>query len=138
MTTDESRRPRALPVPVEAPRLADADHAAAIAALKEQVRARDDLIAQIEFVRADQRAEIALLRQHVEAKDKLIAGLNFHLLAVQRTIGWKILERLRRHRDRLLPPDSRRRNLYWQLRRPIEVLLDEGLPAVFAKTRHKV
>jgi GT2 family glycosyltransferase len=138
MTTDEFRRTASPPAASDTARLAATDPAAAIEALEEQVRAQDDVIAQLESAGADQRAEIALLRQHVEAKDKLIAGLNFHLLAVQRTVGWKILEHLRRHRDRLLPQDSRRRHLYWQLRRPIEVLLDEGLPAVFAKTRHKV
>jgi SAM-dependent methyltransferase len=84
------------------------------------------------------RAEGAVLRLQGEDKDRQVAGLNYHLLAVQRTIGWKILERLRRVRDRLLPPDSRRRDVYWRIRRPIEVLLDEGLSAFFRKTQYKI
>ena len=47
--------------------------------------------------------DLASFRRNAEDKDKLIAGLNYHLLAVQRTIGWKLLERLRRLRDRLFP-----------------------------------
>src|SRR5262245_8696181 len=82
--------------------------------------------------------DLAALREGAEEKDRLIAGLNYHLLAVQRTIGWKVLERLRRLRDRALPADSRRRDLYWQIRRPLEVLLDEGPTAVFRKTQHKI
>jgi GT2 family glycosyltransferase len=84
------------------------------------------------------RAEIATLRRQVEDKDQLIAGLNYHLLALQRTIGWKILERVRRVRDRLVPPDSRRRDLYWLVRRPVEVLLDEGLVNFFRKSSYKL
>ena len=85
-----------------------------------------------------QGLKLAILHRNAEDKDKLIAGLNYHLLAVQRTIGWKLLERLRRLRDALLPVDSRRRDVYWSIRRPIEVLLDEGLRAFFFKTRYKV
>src|SRR5262249_54219521 len=34
--------------------------------------------------------------------------------------------------------DSRRRDLYWRIRRPVEVLLDEGLRAFIRKTRYKL
>jgi GT2 family glycosyltransferase/SAM-dependent methyltransferase len=84
------------------------------------------------------QAEVAGLRRTGQEKDELIAGLNYHLLALQRTIGWKLLERLRRLRDGWLPSGSRRRDLYWRIRRPFEVLLDEGLVAFFRKTRYKV
>ena len=114
------------------------DVPAAIAALEERARAKDGLIAHLEAVCERLHAETVLLRQHVEDRDKLIAGLNYNLLALQRTIGWKILERLRRLRDRLLPSDSRRRDLYWQFRRVLEVLLDEGFPAFLGKTRYKL
>ena len=83
-------------------------------------------------------ADLASFRRNAEDKDKLIAGLNYHLLAVQRTIGWKLLERLRRLRDHMLPVDSRRRDVYWSIRRPTEVLLDEGPRAFFFKTRYKI
>ena len=98
---------------------------------------RSDLEAARSALAASHR-DLATLRESAEAKDRLIAGLNYHLLAIQRTIGWKVLERLRRLRDRALPADSRRRDLYWTVRRPTEVLLDEGPRAFLFKTRHKL
>jgi GT2 family glycosyltransferase len=84
------------------------------------------------------RAEAAALRRQGEDKDRLIAGLNYHLVALQRTIGWKVLERARRVRDRIAPANTRRRDVYWMVRRPLEVLLDEGLPAFFRKSHYKL
>jgi GT2 family glycosyltransferase/SAM-dependent methyltransferase len=116
-----------------------------LAALRVDIQARDAAAAGLRAALADlevrcalMESERAALRQQGEEKDKLIAGLNYHLLAVQRTIGWKMLGRLRRVRDRLLPPESPRRILYWQIRRLVEVLLDEGLSAFVRKTRHKI
>ena len=106
--------------------------------LRQAIEAKDGLIARLGTLRDALQAEVAGLQRSSGEKDELIAGLNYHLLAVQRTIGWKILERLRRVRDRLLPAHSRRRGLYWWIRRPFEVLLDEGLPAFFRKTKYKV
>lgn len=83
-------------------------------------------------------SQVAALRQGAEEKDELIADVSFHLLAAQRTVGWKTLERFRRVRDRLLPPGSRRRQAYWAARRVVEVLLDEGPRALFRKTGHKI
>ena len=73
----------------------------------------------------------------IEDKDALIADLNSQLVAMQQTMGWRMLERLRRMRDQVFPEGSRRRNIYWGLRRGSEVLLEEG-PATFAwKLGHK-
>ncbi len=117
-----------------------------IEALRQSVEARDRLIAgEINAHRQsiEERdrliaGEIDAHRQSVEERDRLIAGLNYHLLALQRTIGWKVLERGRRVRDMLLPPDTRRRTFYWRMRRPVEVILDEGPRSFFWKTRHKL
>lgn len=98
--------------------------------------ARDSIRApsELELV----RSRIVEKDELIAEKDKLIAELSFWLLAVQRTIGWKMLERLRRVRDNLLPPGSRRRNSYWVFRRVIEVLLDEGPRACLRKTGYKI
>jgi len=66
------------------------------------------------------------MEQVTYQKDKLIMDLNLRLQAMQQTIGWKMLERLSRIRDRLAPPGSRRRALYKIIHRTGEVLLDEG------------
>ncbi|HEV8438460.1 MAG TPA: glycosyltransferase [Methylomirabilota bacterium] len=109
-----------------------------LGAVRHQVEARDQAIGELHTEVDHLTAEAAGLHRAVEDKDKLIAGLNYHLLALQRTVGWKILERLRRVRDRLMPADSRRRDLYWRIRRPLEVLLDEGLWSFLRKTRYKI
>ena len=108
------------------------------AATSQELSARDRLVANLSALVEAKDAELASFRRNAEDKDKLIAGLNYHLLAVQRTIGWKLLERLRRLRDHMLPVDSRRRDVYWSIRRPTEVLLDEGPRAFFFKTRYKI
>lgn len=82
--------------------------------------------------------ELVALRLSAEKKDERIADLNFYCLAIQRTIGWKALERLRRVRDRLLPLNTRRRTAYWTVRRMVEVLLDEPPRTFFRKTGHKI
>ena len=87
---------------------------------------------------ADTRSLAEGLQQSTKDKDELIAGLSYHLLALQRTIGWKILQRIRRVRDFFFPPDTGRRDLYWRIRRPLEVLLDEGPGAFLRKTQYKI
>jgi GT2 family glycosyltransferase len=109
-----------------------------LAALRHTLGSREAAIADLHALCERLRAEEAGRRQQGEDKDKLIAGLNFHLLAIQRTVGWKVLERLRRVRDLLVPPDSRRRDLYWLGRRLLEVLLDEGPSALLQKARYKL
>src|SRR5262249_60893981 len=97
-------------------------------------------LAQVEAVAETLRHELAETREVADAlqrdvsqlqhstkdKDELIAGLSYHLLALQRTIGWKILERIRRVRDFFFPPDSGRRDLYWRLPRAPDVLRAQG------------
>jgi GT2 family glycosyltransferase len=82
--------------------------------------------------------ELAALRRSIEEKDRRIVGLNFQLLTMQRTIEWKVLERLRQVRDSILPPQTRRRKVYWGLRRIVEVLLDEGLYSCVRKSVYKI
>ncbi len=84
------------------------------------------------------RNDVAILQRNTKDKDELIAGLSYHLLALQRTIGWKLLDRVRRVRDILFPADTGRRDVYWRIRRPLEVLLDEGPSAFLRKTQYKL
>src|SRR5262249_13584937 len=100
---------------------------AEVATLRRGTATRDELIASLGTLRDALQAEVVTLRRDAAVRDEAIAGLqrsgaekddliasfNYHLLSVQRTIGWKVLERLRRLRDHVLPPDSRRRDIYW-------------------------
>jgi glycosyltransferase involved in cell wall biosynthesis/2-polyprenyl-3-methyl-5-hydroxy-6-metoxy-1,4-benzoquinol methylase len=74
----------------------------------------------------------------VAEKERTISELNMQLLAVQQTIGWRTLTRVRKTRDWLLPVGSARRDFYWSVRRITEVLLDGGPRAVFRRIRHRL
>jgi GT2 family glycosyltransferase/SAM-dependent methyltransferase len=100
--------------------------------------ALDTSNAELAARNAELAARNADLASMSEEKDTLIAGLNFHLLNLQRTIGWKVLERIRRGRDLVLPQQSRWWNVYCRARRPIEVWLDEGLAAAVQKAQYKI
>jgi GT2 family glycosyltransferase len=106
--------------------------------LEAEAENRERTIDQLESDLEVLRHELMVLQRSTQEKDKLIAGLNYHLLALQRTIGWKLLERVRRVRDRLFPAGTGRRDLYWRIRRPMEVLLDEGPGAFLRKTQNKI
>jgi len=80
----------------------------------------------------------SILRRMVEQKDSLIAELNSRLRAMQRTIGWRMLECFRRARNYVLPLNSWRWNAYLTFRRVVEVFLDEGLVACLKKTGRKM
>ena len=67
---------------------------------------------------------IGLNEIELKEKDELIRELRSRLVAMERTIGWRMLEKFWRLRDRILPPGSRQRNLYRTLRRVLEVLLE--------------
>ncbi len=84
------------------------------------------------------RRGLAASARTVRRQDELIAELRFEFRAARQTIGWKLLERVRRARERLLPPASRRRRPYWLAARVLEVVLDEGAAAVWKKTKHKI
>lgn len=103
----------------------------------------------LEAAIADQDEQIASLTQAVserderianlEEKDHLLVELNQRLFAIERTIGWKLLERFRRVRERAFPLQSRRRKAYWILRKLFQVFLEEdfknGVLKIGYKTR---
>ena len=116
-----------------------------VTALREAGEAKDESIGRLEaeaLIREETidrlQSDLAVLQRSTMDKDELIAGLSYHLLALQRTIGWKILERVRRVRDVLFPVETGRRDFYWRIRRPMEVLLDEGAGAFLRKTQYKI
>ena len=88
--------------------------------------------------RARLHARLAAYYWRVRQQDDLIAGLRFQLRSTREALGWKVLERLRRLRDRVMPADTRRRRAYWLSHRTLETFLDEGPAAVWRKTRHKI
>jgi O-antigen biosynthesis protein len=88
--------------------------------------------------RAGLHARLAAYYGRVRHQDDVIARLRFQLRSARDTLGWKILERLRRLRDWGVPADSHRRQAYSLAHRTLETFVDEGTAAVWSKIRHKI
>jgi ABC-type polysaccharide/polyol phosphate transport system ATPase subunit/GT2 family glycosyltransferase len=84
------------------------------------------------------RRGLAASARTVQRQDELIARLRFDFRAARQTIGWQLLERGRWARERLLPPNTRRRRAFRLPARLLEVVLDEGAAGVWQKSRHKL
>lgn len=76
--------------------------------------------------------------RNLQALDQLTDELTVRLHVMERTLGWKVLRRLRRAVERWLPAGSRRRRGYRVARRIIEVLADEGIRGVLRRSAHKL
>mgnify|MGYP003345479311 CR=1 FL=1 len=89
----------------------------------------DDIFAKVDQLAdrcAQQQVDFEKALKTIEGKDRNIADLTYQFLAVQQTIGWKILERVWRLTTVLAPPGSTRRTLYSVLRRSIEIVSRDG------------
>jgi O-antigen biosynthesis protein len=109
-----------------------------IARLEEQAARLESLVEVKDGLIAEKDRLLSAKDQRIDEQDRLIASLTHDLLGVQRTIGWKVLQRLRGLRDYLVPPGSRLYPAYRGGRRILEVMLDEGIGAVYWKTRYKL
>jgi GT2 family glycosyltransferase len=94
----------------------------------------DRLVADLGEAQTRLEAELADLTLRNEEKDQQLAEINFHFLGMQQTIGWRLLQRVRR----VVPLGSGRRKLYLTFRRTGEVLLREGPNAAFRKAKDKI
>ncbi len=84
------------------------------------------------------RREVAAVRRSAEEKDRAILTLRYRLFEIQQSVAWKAASRISAIMERVLRAHSRRLNIYWKLRRTLEVLLDEGPVAVLRRTGHKI
>lgn len=77
------------------------------------------------------------LYRATDEKDKLIRALRLELTAQKATLGWRLLERIRKIRERALRYALLGR-AYLILHRVAEVLLEEGPKEVLVKAGHKI
>jgi GT2 family glycosyltransferase/ubiquinone/menaquinone biosynthesis C-methylase UbiE len=84
------------------------------------------------------REELQDLRQTLEEKDERLLDVNLRLIEIQHSVAWKVARKLESVCERLLFASSERINIYWKLRRTLEVLVDEGARAVFQRTSRKI
>jgi GT2 family glycosyltransferase len=71
-------------------------------------------------------------------RDKEIISLHTHLITIQSTLGWQMLESFRQFIDRLLPFGSKWRYYYDLLIKSIKVLKTQGIKVFYYKVRKKL
>ena len=76
--------------------------------------------------------------RNLQALDELTDDLTVRLHVMERTLGWKVLQRLRRAVERWLPAGSLRRRGYRAAWRIVEVLTDEGMRGVLRRSANKL
>lgn len=96
----------------------------------------------LRFRRAEETEVLAerLLRQRMGVLEQLrqLSAESVRLVELEKTLGWRMLQGLRRVRDRVAPFGTWRRDAYWTAKRAVEVLLDEGMLAVLRRSAVRV
>lgn len=86
-----------------------------------------------ESIRADTTQEIQELRRIVEQKDQHIQSLYFQLAAIQSSLSFKLITRLNRCRESIIPENTWRYHLYRQLVKTGHIIFDEGFHNVLRR-----
>jgi len=108
------------------------------ARVDEVSKTKDAEIVEMQRALDTARRELQDLRQTLEEKDERLLNVNLRLIEIQHSVAWKVARRLGSVFERLLFANGARINIYWKLRRTLEVLVDEGVRAVFQRTSHKI
>ncbi len=131
----------------------------AAANLETEIRARDDLISQIsrsnrekDLLISQKDLLISQLEQSTKEagerisqvegvvleKNTYISELENTIYLMRNTLGWKVLEKGRKFRERLLPRGKSRRKIYDLAIKSFRVMSEQGLGTFIAKTRRKL
>ncbi len=73
---------------------------------------KDGIILQKDSVISEKSEIISQMEKTLAEKDELILQLKNSINSIKATIGWKLLEKFRRSREKLLPSRTMRRRLY--------------------------
>jgi glycosyltransferase involved in cell wall biosynthesis len=87
-------------------------------------------IAQIEAIKRKE-IEIAQLEATINEKDALI-------IAMTNTLGWQLLAKFRKTRDRFLPLGSKRKNFYNKAINAFKILIACGISTLIKKIKEKI
>jgi SAM-dependent methyltransferase len=91
-------------------------------------------IERLHVLLAERKAEAAQLQAALGERTDELRVVQTQLDLVQRSAGWKALQRVRGWLGRLAPPGSRREALYRLGRRALNVWIDRGIRPVLSKT----
>jgi GT2 family glycosyltransferase len=97
--------------------------------------------AEKQIVEAE-RKRLGSERQRLESeKAKLFneyMGLQCYVADIHSSIGWKLITRYRRVKQRLLPPESGRRAIYNLFLKSVRIIEQEGLKGFFVRVRRRL
>ncbi len=75
------------------------------------------------------RRDIESLNLTVRATADRVTSLQSRLEIMEHSIGWRVLEQIRRIRDHMIPPDTLRARIYAEMRQEAKAILDSGFKA---------
>ncbi len=108
---------------------------------RKEINEKNDSILRLEESGKEKDKHILQLgesaRELAREKDRQILKLENDLYLMRNTSGWKILEKMRRFREKVLPHDSRRRKIYNLGIKGLKVLKKEGLRNFVSKIKQK-
>ena len=87
----------------------------------------------IATIRVEKAREIQELKSIVEQKDQHIQSLYFQLAAIQSSLSFKLMTRLNRCRESIIPENTWRYHLYRQLVKTSHIIFDEGFHNVLRR-----
>jgi 2-polyprenyl-3-methyl-5-hydroxy-6-metoxy-1,4-benzoquinol methylase len=102
-----------------------APHAMRFCKVTPEAPAVDALLDLRDFLRRD----IESLNQTVKATVAQVASLQSRLYSMEHSTGWRALERIKRMRDRMVPPNTLRSGCYAALCQGAKAILDSGFRA---------
>ena len=78
------------------------------------------------------------INEEINVRDNRVSQLELDLTLIKDTVGWKLLERFRKMRDKILPPGIRPGRIYDLPLKSFKVLKNDGIKVFFNKVKCKL
>jgi glycosyltransferase involved in cell wall biosynthesis len=106
--------------------------------LEKEIKEKDGLISQYERSIKEVRDRNSQIEGFVLEKNNYISQLENAIYLMRNTLGWKVLEKGRNFRERLLPRGKRRRKIYDVAVKSFRVINEQGVNVFIRKARRKL
>ncbi|MEW6714116.1 MAG: glycosyltransferase [Nitrospirota bacterium] len=121
------------------------DDSAYFSNIEESIRWKNSHIIELEGVAIEKESHILQLQDVVREKDSLILqmqknmeGLELALYLMRNTIGWKLLEKFRIVRDKMIISGTTRRKMYDLIIKSFQTIKNEGMVVFLKKCKIKM
>lgn len=99
---------------------------------------KESIISAREHVIAEQGRLILNKEQTIDAMHRTFEEMDAHISEIHNTLGWKILTKIRRLRDGIIPIGSRRRGIYEISMNSLKVIIDYGWKVFYTKASRRL